>query len=103
MNIPNERKILPIVRNAVKGDSLQEFIEMISAEFDCFVSSGKESDNYKGWSFDIEFQSARSDGYKEFTLSDSEINYLPKTNDDCSIVISGKGLINIHLHSFLWR
>ena len=103
MTISNERSILPIVRNAVNGYSLQELIKVISAKFDEFISSEKERDKYSGWSFDIEFVSAHSSDYNEYPLLNSGLQYVPKTKEDCTIVVSGKGLINIHLHSFLCR
>ena len=96
MNIDSERKYLPIFRNASKGYGRDEFRGLIGPLFDEFLSSGQESDEYKGWAFSIKF--TRTRGGEE----SGDWLYASQGKDDYSFRIPGRGIINIHLESWLW-
>lgn len=109
MNNIDERKLLPIIRNAVSGQDgyRQQFVDAIQPFFDAFLASGLEKDERKGWTFDLTFFNmslADKEPFRSALLStSSDWAFFPESKDDCTYVIPGQGLIKIHLHSFLWN
>ena len=108
MDLIDERSILRVVRDTVNNNesALLQFKEVISPLFDVFIGSGKENDSYRGWAFDMEFINASISDYKsykdEVSSTDPTWKVFSESKDDCTCVVPSKGLIKIHLHSFLW-
>lgn len=109
MTIQNERELLTTIRYAVEGkDSAQkDFYEKIYPMFNHFVNSGAEQDIYKGWTFDVSFfkiTHTECELYRSVMHSSlMEWKYISIGKDDCVYAIPNKGIIKIHLHSFLWN
>ena len=109
MNIPNERKLLSAIRNAeAGGDSAQKsFYELFYPKYCLFYDSDEEQDTYKGWTFDISFYRnthTECELYRSVMQSSLiEWKFISLGKDDCVYVIPNKGIIKIHLHSFLWN
>lgn len=108
MDIIDERGILRVVRDAVgnQESASPQFKEVLSPLFDAFIESGIEKDIYRGWAFDLEFINASLSDCKPYEDAVSSINpvwnVFLESKDDCTCVVPSKGLIKIHLHSFLW-
>lgn len=109
MKIPNERDLLSPIRNAVTGLAWTRgpFITAISPLFEAFLQSGQEKDEYAGWCFNLTFLNktiADQKPYHEALYANNpDWVFFPEGKDDCTYVIPGKGLIKIHLFSFLWN
>ena len=109
MKLPNERHLLPIIRDAVTDPerSLTHTMEGILPLYEEFLASGKDKDEYRGWAFDLIFNNAAQSDYEPFrsaiASTDSDWNFFSESKDDCTYAVPGKGLIKIHLHSFLWN
>lgn len=109
MNITNERQLLSVVRDATTGNPeiLPKFIEKIEPLFDDFIAKGTEKDEYGGWTFKLKFVRSSSPECEPYhsilSSSDTSWVFCPKGKDDCIYAIPGKGLVAIHLHSFLWN
>ena len=108
MKLPEERQLLPIVRDAVTyhEQALPRFMEAISPLYDRFIAAGIERDTYSGWAFDLEFINSASSDCEPYrsTISSAEQTwkFFPEAKDACIYAVPGKGIIKIHLHSFLW-
>lgn len=109
MTIPNERALLTTIRNAVEGKepAQKAFYEIFYPMFNHFINSGAEQDKYKGWTFDMSFfkiTHTECELYSSVMHSSlMEWKYISIGKDDCVYVIPNKGIIKIHLHSFLWN
>lgn len=109
MIISNERQLLPIIRNAVihPNNDLSQFIDTICPLFDSFLIGDLDQDEYRGWTFDILFFKAtcsECETYHSAIMSSDPLwLFFSEGKEDCSYVIPQKGLIRIHLHSFLWQ
>lgn len=109
MVIDSERQFLPIVKAAVLGreHDKESFLDFILPIFDAFLSSNTPKDEYQGWSFNILFVNAALSDCEpygsEVMSGDSKWYYHLEGKDDCAYVIPKKGLIKLHLHSFLWN
>ena len=109
MKIPDERKLLSTIRNAVVGSEPAKkiFYGAFSPMFSQFIESGTEHDSYNGWAFNISFfikTHAECELYHSaIQSSDSIWQHIPIGKDDCVYVIPNKGIIKIHLHSYLWN
>ena len=105
----DERNLLRVVREVVTNheSALPLFKEVISPLYDAFFVSGIDKDIYRGWAFDLEFINASLSDCKpyedEISSTDSTWKVFSESQDDCTCVVPGKGLIKIHLYSFLWN
>lgn len=106
MKLDNERLLLPAVRNAVSGMS-DSFISSVGPLFESFLNSEQDQDKYNGWAFDLSFYKAphnACDNYlSALSLETTDRLFYSEGKVDCTFVIPGKGIIIIHLHSFLWN
>lgn len=109
MKISSERDILPVVRETVSGNvkAMPRFIEVMNPLIDDFVSRGMEVDEYHGWALSLKFLSPSNAECEPFQPSlgsqASGWKYIPEGKNDCAYVVPGKGVIKIHLFSFLWN
>ena len=109
MKLTNERQLLPIVRDAVTNHerALPRFMEEISPLYDRFIASGIDKDTYRGYTFSLEFINASLPDCEPYlsaiSSSDSSWKFFPEGKDDGIYVVPGKGIIKIHLCSFLWN
>lgn len=109
LNTYNERQLLPIVLDAVNNpnSATSSFVEVVVPLFDQFLNSDKEKDEYHGWAFDMTFIKASHIDCEPYRLALSSgvpgWKRISGGKDDCTCAFPGKGVIRIHLHSFLWN
>jgi hypothetical protein len=82
-------------------------MEEISPLYDRFIAAGIDKDEYHGYTFALEFINAALSDCEPYWSSispdDSLWKFFPEGKDDCTYAVPGKGLIKIHLYSFLWN
>ena len=109
MKITDERKLLPIIRDAVNihDQNISRFKDAIMPLFEAFIETGNEKDEYHGWCFNVVFINATisdCEPYRSAIFSgDEEMKFFSEGKDDCTYSVPNLGLIKIHLHSFLWN
>lgn len=109
MVIPNERQLLPTVRDAVSGraSAISPLVDAIGPLFEQFIKGDQEKDIYRGWAFNLTFIKkaiVECEPYLSGIPTGSpEWLFFGEGKDDCTYAIPGKGVIKIHLLSFLWN
>lgn len=111
MRIKDERELLPYVRDRYHtiGDGRSPS-HPLRVMFEDFLQSNLEHDEYRGWTFNLDFVKATSSSFHEFLQQ--ETNRASLTNDwyiiqttereDIVLLFRDEGLIRIHLFSYLW-
>lgn len=98
----NERELLPIVRAAISGNNgeIRIFMEAIEPIIKDFIQTGRPIYEYKGWAFDLTFMNELS-----LVKDNPEESYsvVHENKDDYSFQVSGRTVIKVHFHSFLWN
>lgn len=86
---------------------LDSFISSVGPLFESFLNSEQDQDKYNGGAFDLSFYKAPLNECANYlsaiSLQTTDWMFYSEGKDDCTIVIPGKGIIIIHLHSFLWN
>lgn len=104
MKIENEREWLSFMHgvNAVSEESISQFLQKMQPHIEAFILSRKESDQYKGWAFDISIAKDNMplcsrdlkgifDGWSCFKIGRDDVSL---RKEDLTI--------STHMHSFLW-
>lgn len=98
----NERELMPIIRAAISGNEgeIRIFMKAIEPITIDFIQTGRTIDEYKGWAFDMTFLNELSQVNDNLEESYSVVH---ESKDDYLFQVSGRTIIKVHFHSFLWN
>ena len=110
MKIVDERELLPFINHQWQRKPAKE-LSILLTYFGRFLESGQDEDTYNGYVYDLRFLKCSSKNYTAVSSGISQDNTLDLggcilygglEKDESYIVIAQKGLIKIHMHSFLF-